>query len=162
MSESYFKSQDLRFSVRISSDVLSEVLSLCVKTKRKETGGILVGRYGEGNSCAYITKISGPGSGSVHGSFSFFRAIGQLQNWLDGLWRDKDSYYLGEWHFHPFSSPQPSSTDLKQMQYIARNEKNACPEPILIIIGGDPQGDWLLHVKIFTKDGQIIDLTASE
>jgi hypothetical protein len=36
--------------------------------------------------------------------------------WLIELWRKGKADYLGEWHFHPFSSPELSLIDHRQMQ----------------------------------------------
>ncbi len=58
------------------------------------------------------------------------------------------TYYIGEWHFHPFMSPVPSGTDLRQIRAIARDRDYQCPVPILIVVGGDPSADPLMVVSV--------------
>jgi integrative and conjugative element protein (TIGR02256 family) len=153
-----FSTLDNRFKAHLTDEALNKILSLSRASKMRETGGILFGHYSDDGVNAYITKVSGPGRGSKHGFASFFRAVGQLQEWLDALWGDGRGYYLGEWHFHPMSSPTPSSTDRKQMFEIAQNSKASCPEPILVILGGNPKGRWILSVSIFTRKGEAFEL----
>jgi hypothetical protein len=78
------------------------------------------------------------------------RTVGKLQAWLDSLWRRKADYYVGEWHYHPGASASPSGVDVAQMRAIARDEKYACPEPLLIILGGDPRAEHWLSATIYT------------
>jgi integrative and conjugative element protein (TIGR02256 family) len=58
-----------------------------------------------------------------------------LKKILKARW-EKKQYYLGEWHFHPNASPNPSGQDKRQLMEIANNASYNCPEPIMIIIGG--------------------------
>ena len=67
----------------------------------------------------------------------------------------KDQYYIGEWHFHPYSSPFPSATDLQTMHSLSEEEYLHCPEPILIIVGGKPSA-WAYHVSVFASGRQVI------
>ena len=73
---------------------------------------------------------------------------------LDSFWK-KDQYYIGEWHFHPYSSPFPSATDLQTMHSLSEEEYLHCPEPILIIVGGKPSA-WAYHVSVFASGRQVI------
>jgi hypothetical protein len=68
------------------------------------------------------------------------------------MWRRKDGYYLGEWHFHPFGEPSPSDTASSQMREIARSPQYRCPEPILLIISGDLPKDWTARTFIYLSD----------
>jgi integrative and conjugative element protein (TIGR02256 family) len=157
-----YTSPDGRFSVRLDAPVIRQLLRYCRMATGDETGGVLVGRYGDGHRCAVVTRASGPGRGSEKGRASFYRAVGHLQNWLDRLWADRHTYYLGEWHFHPGSSPQPSGTDRSQMLRIARDRAYACPEPLLVIVGGDPVKTWSLSATIFTRSGDVLALREVE
>jgi hypothetical protein len=77
-----------------------------------------------------------------------------LEVWLARLWTRDASYYVGEWHFHPYSRPQPSDRDLAQMQVIAKSTRYQCPTPILLIVGGDPKGEWCIHVEVLDETGR--------
>ena len=146
MADRHFRSPDKRFDVQISQAELAKAVKQCGKAGRKETGGILVGRYTAAHDCAIVTSVSDAPRDSCAGGTWFRRGVAGLQRWLNGLWKSK-IYYLGEWHFHPFALASPSGDDLAEMRSITNTESYHCPEPILIIVGGDPKKVW--HVKVF-------------
>lgn len=84
----------------------------------------------------------------------------QLKNWLDSLWHRGAAFYLGEWHFHPYASARPSGTDQQQMRDIARSDRYRCPEPVLVIVGGDPSAAYELSVSVFSVYGTAITRVA--
>lgn len=108
---------------------------------------------------AIISLASGPPSDSTAGRTWFVRGINGLGRMLDKCFKSAGSYYLGEWHFHPFASPSPSSQDIQQMLTIAKDKKYNCPEPIMIILGGDPNTNSnALYVCLFLRSGNIIHM----
>ncbi len=125
---------------------------MCAKALPNETGGVLIGRYSEDCRWAEITGITSAPAGSTHHRYSFVRAQGKLLTLLDSLWK-KNEYYIGEWHFHPEALPSPSSTDVNTMHMLSKNSKLHCPEPILIIIGGNEKC-WSYHVSVFSNGEQ--------
>jgi hypothetical protein len=76
---------------------------------------------------------------------------------LEKLWPKKD-YYLGEWHFHPHAAAEPSGTDIGQMIEISTSTKYRCPEPLLLILGGDPNGSWHIRVFVFPRGATLLEL----
>ena len=153
MADRQFRSSDKRFSVLISQVELTKAVKQCGKAGQNETGGILVGRYTAAHDSAVVTSVSDAPRDSRAGGTWFSRGVAGLQNWLNGLWKS-ETYYLGEWHFHPFALASPSGDDLAEMRSIANTESYHCPEPILLIVGGDPKENW--HVKLFiyvARDG---------
>ncbi|HCM3801602.1 TPA: Mov34/MPN/PAD-1 family protein [Klebsiella variicola subsp. variicola] len=60
-------------------------------------------------------------------------------------------YYVGEWHFHPGGSPEPSGDDFRSMTSIAANPDYQCLEPVMIILGGDPAGSYSLSASVFPR-----------
>ena len=146
MPPRYFTSSDRRFGVRINEAELAKIVHQCSHAALNETGGILVGCYSPSLDLAIVSSVSNAPKDSLAGGTWFKRGIAGLQSWLDQLWQSK-SYYLGEWHFHPFAPATPSQCDSEEMSRIARTTSYDCPEPILLIIGGDPSAKW--HVKVF-------------
>lgn len=154
-----FSSDDGRFVVLLPESVWRDVIAGCLRAGSKETGGILVGRYTSDRVAAIITAASGPPTDSNAGRWWFSRGVKGLQKWLDSLWRDPDpTYYLGEWHLHPGAAPDPSATDLRQMAEIAAEPKRACPEPILMIVGGVAPA-WEVRVFVTRRGADAVALT---
>lgn len=152
-----FASLDGRFNVFLESETLQEILSLSRKSIPNETGGILVGRYNNNQDLAIITKIITSPSDSRAGRTWFHRGIKGLKYLLNCLWSE-NIYYLGEWHFHPFASPNPSSVDIKQIKKIALSKDYNCPEPILLIVGGDPKENYCINTIIVSSTEGLINL----
>ncbi len=113
-----------------------------------ETGGILVGYYTDKHDWAIVTDVSGPPADSRRGRVFFNRGVRGLQAFLNRLWRRKQ-YYLGEWHYHPLAAPIPSEIDHEQMKSFATNNAMRCPEPVLLLMGGDPNRDWHAAAYVF-------------
>lgn len=125
------------YGVRIPQAVIDRVIACCVASHPLETGGILVGRHICDGDCADVVAASGPPLDSKHAPTWFIRGTRHLQRWLNLLWKLHEQHYLGEWHYHPSACSHPSGQDMEQIRKIAKNMKARCPEPLLIIIGGD-------------------------
>ena len=148
-----FQSQDMRFGLKIPKDELHSIYKMCSDSS-KETGGILIGYYSDDLSWANVTKATAPPAGSVHYAFSFIREGKPLARLLDRYWKKKQ-YYIGEWHFHPNASAEPSGTDRNTMCGLASTKSLHCPEPILLIIGGNCK-NWHIHCSVFTDKKEIL------
>ncbi|MBD2212922.1 Mov34/MPN/PAD-1 family protein [Nostoc linckia FACHB-104] len=153
-----FWSEDKRFGVKIYKRKVTQLLKMCARAGVQETGGILVGFYTESHNCAVVTDVSDAPSDSLSGNDWFHRGTTGLQHWLNRLWNRDKQYYLGEWHFHPFSNPNPSQIDINQMQNIGESNSYQCPELLLLIIGGDPTRQWNVKVYIFPRNSSMIEL----
>ena len=124
------------YALMIESQAWLRIESECKKAQGRETGGILIGTYTEDNSTAVVTEVSGPPSDSCRGFSWFWRGIVGLKELLARRWKWKRrTYYLGEWHFHPYLSIEPSGDDLTQMRNISQNFNYHCSKPIMIIVG---------------------------
>jgi integrative and conjugative element protein (TIGR02256 family) len=152
-------SGDNCYGLRLPSRVLEKTLALCRLAKNGETGGILVGYYSRDRDCAIVTDCSGPPTDSRSGKTFFYRGISGLQRWLKTLWKkDERRYYLGEWHFHPYASPDPSDTDITQIVRNAKDPGYNCPKPIMLIVGGDPNGVWSLYASVCIHGDNVLSL----
>lgn len=142
------RSLDARFGIYMEPTALAIVLDACASAGGNETGGILVGKYSPDLRTARITGASTAPSDGRSGRTQFVRGIRGLQAWLAQLWARRSGHYLGEWHFHPFSDPTPSSQDIRQMTEIASSPHYHCRQPVMLVVGGDPSGRWLLHFEV--------------
>ena len=136
------------------------MVKLCKDSGGNETGGILVGHYTSNRNCAIVKAIGAQPSDSIASHSSFYRGVKGVARWLSTLWEHAQrNYYLGEWHFHPFSSSEPSPVDISQMIAIANDNSYHCPEPLLIIAGGDPSKRLELTGLVLKRSGESINLT---
>lgn len=153
----HFSSDDNRFQLLIDTNNLSRILEICKKSDKLETGGVLLGYYTENCKQAIITRIIDAPKDSFRSKYLFVRGIKDLISILDRMWL-KNNYYLGEWHYHPLSASKPSSDDIDQMTGFANTEKLHCPEPILLIIGGNPEKKWNASAFVFPRYRKYITL----
>lgn len=151
-----FRSADGTFTVHLHGDAIAQMLQACRSARSVETGGILIGHYSRDRRTAEVAIATGPGRDSRAGGTWLVRGIKGLQSVLDHLWSRRAGYYLGEWHFHPGALPEPSGQDVSQMKSIAGSTRYNCPEPVLIILGGDPFEQYTLHVEVNTRARQRI------
>lgn len=153
-----WRSQDGRFAVHLPSRVMQKTLKLCRHADGQETGGILVGVYDVLGQTALIHTACAPPRDSRSGPTWFQRGTRGLQERLQRIWQSHHSYYLGEWHYHPCAPPWPSVTDHQQMENIATSAAYACPEPVLLIIGGNSRTMWQPYLAVY-PEGQPLALT---
>lgn len=152
-------SKDGKYGLRVPSRIMKKMQHLCKKANNVEVGGILVGYYNRRHDCAIVTNCSGPPRDSECGKSFFYRGIQDLQHWLIRSWNLRQRrYYLGEWHFHPSANPTPSSVDMKQMKSNAESKSYRCPEPVLFVIGGNPDKNYACVSFVYIKERGMIEL----
>lgn len=149
-----YMSSDGSFGVSLPVSVLNKMHQECIKALPNETGGILVGCYSEDLNLAIIDNLLGKSKNSILRRSSFTREGNDYLQALHQLWT-KNQYYLGEWHYHPLSSPSPSSRDTETMKTLSLDKGLNCPEPVLIIIGGG-KNVWTISVSVFSNGRRIV------
>ena len=155
------RSADRRFGLHLPSAEIGRILEACVGAMPRETGGILVGRYSTTLDYAIVTRAGLPPEDSESGRISFRRGIKGLQSWIGRLWSEEGIYYLGEWHSHPLGRAEPSLTDLGQMYRLAESPELRCPEPILLVVGGDPEASWDIRAWVVPRRRERVELLPS-
>jgi len=140
-----------RFSLELPGQIVDEMLKHCARSFPLETGGILVGYYSDDSTIAHVTDLVPAPSDSTSSRFSFQRGLRGVQQFLNQLWMRR-RYYLGEWHFHPGGSASPSGTDAEQMKSIAYARSYHCPEPVLLILGGNPPQQFTVESFVYLRD----------
>ncbi|MNQ94124.1 hypothetical protein D3C85_1096250 [compost metagenome] len=144
----YFSSPIAQYAVNLEVAAWSTMVNDCIKAGTHETGGILIGQYGSDRSVALITEVTSRPKDSIFSTVTFQRGAVGLKEILASRW-DDGFHYVGEWHFHPGGSPEPSGPDIRAMRSIAANSNYSCREPILIILGGQPPQKVTLSVTVF-------------
>jgi integrative and conjugative element protein (TIGR02256 family) len=146
-----FQTEDHAFGLEVQAAQMKTIVTQCRQTPHTETGGIIVGFYTEDLHWAIVTDVSSPPQDSRRFRFAFHRGVIGLQEWLRDLWSERKQYYLGEWHFHPMGSPMPSGIDDRQMSSFATKRDLHCPEPVLLVIGGNPSAEWLARAYVYEQ-----------
>lgn len=157
-----FQSADRRFGLRLDARDVKKITKLCRRAFPNETGGILIGRYNERHDLAEITGISPPPPDSHQAPTAFYRGVQGLQRCLQRLWHGKRQYYIGEWHFHPLGTPEPSGRDAAQMRDIATAKNYRCPEPVLLIVAGTAERPLDFGAYVCLESGGPLKLAAQE
>lgn len=147
-----FRTSDGRFGLTLPAEQLARTLLLCEVAGDQETGGLLIGRYTHDLDMAIVDEVTGPGADSHAGRGWFRRGVRALQAILLERWRTQRAYYIGEWHFHPGRSAEPSGYDHAQMRRISCSPEYQCPEPILLIVGGNPSRDWHVSAGVYPRE----------
>lgn len=150
------KTENRQFGIRIPLSVLRQVTEWCKDSEGYETGGLLIGRYAEGQRVAAVTEAIRAPSDSKAGPTWFVRGIRSLNAKLRFRWKSGRGYYLGEWHFHPGGAPVPSKPDCTQMRSISESSSYSCPEPVLLIIGRTSP-DFDVRSYVFPRGQEFIE-----
>ena len=151
-------SKDRRFGLLLKESILQNGIKQCVNADCQETGGILIGYYTPKHDCAVVTALSEPPEDSIKKPTLFVRGTLGIQNLINRAWQRHKHFYLGEWHFHPRGASIPSQCDLDQMRKLSKESKLKCPEPILLIIGGDPNDTWTVNAYVFPANQACVPL----
>ena len=146
-----FRNTATGFGVWLSAAAIDTIFNTAFHAGRRETGGILIGRYDAEGWMAEIVEATSKPRGSRSGWWWFKRGTTGLRELLAARWTE-GCHYLGEWHYHPGGSPAPSDTDIASMREISADPVYQCSEPILVIIGGRPPRQWNLSVSVVRRD----------
>jgi proteasome lid subunit RPN8/RPN11 len=135
------------YSATITSAAIFAMRAASEDAGRRETGGILIGRYGSSGWDVEVTEATRKPKGSWAGFTWFRRGNAGLGELLRARWAE-DCYYVGEWHFHPKGHPSPSGADIAAMKRTAADPIYDCPIPILLILAGDPKNRWQISATL--------------
>lgn len=144
---------NLIYFIELSKEAYMQMLQYCDQAAPDETGGILIGKYSSDCKTAHIMQITPAPECSKQTKCQFHRSSNGLKEILDAAW-DEGQYYLGEWHSRPTGSSFPSEIDKKQMIDLSHNKQLKCPEPILVVVGGN-KDTWDLSVHLYVNDQEI-------
>lgn len=153
-----FRSEDQRFALTVTASALTGIARSCREAMMLETGGILLGKYNDAHDRAIVTVASSAPRDSRSGRTWFERGVEGLQPRLEFAWRKEQKFYIGEWHYHPLGTPSPSPVDIVQMTAFAEARSHHCPEPVLLIVGGDPRITLEARVYAFPQGEAYVEL----
>lgn len=157
MSQRRFRSHDGVWQVSVWAEPLLRIQAMGAAARRHETGGILIGRYEDGGRLGVIEEATDRPNGSLFGAFWFGRGSQGLAELLQDRWLE-GRHYLGEWHFHPGGSPEPSGRDHRTMAGIATTPGYQCDAPLLLILGQDLNGAPRLSLQVYPRGASPVTL----
>lgn len=124
-------------------------------SKDVETGGVLIG-YREGPGRYVIIKATGPGPKAIRTKTRFEKDEEYCQKELIDAFSQlaEKGLYLGEWHYHPVGSNEPSGLDIRSLTEIAAQSNYRIDRPIMIIMSPNLE----CAITIHDKSGRCVQL----
>lgn len=128
----------MSITVWIERACLQKMQLLSAEKKPKESGGVLMGYWGNSNEVV-VTQVLGPGPEAKHDLFSFSPDDKWQETRIAEIYEQtgKTSTYLGDWHSHPGGGCELSSRDFRTLKRIASFAPARADRPIMAIIHGD-------------------------
>jgi len=127
--------KDFGVKLEIEETIIEKMILESRAHYPKEFGGILLGRYSDDFNTAIVTDIMLPieyDNSRNH----FRRGSAGVKERLDFEFNKSPSIiYLGEWHTHPDSTPNPSQIDIKTLRALSEANTVLIENPIMLIIG---------------------------
>ena len=151
------KDKEQNYSIRISSHVAQKMCELAkdsVRTagEKVETGGLVFGELNEAAGVLWVTDVEGPPSDS-HASEEHFtcgiEGMKELTKKKSQMFRESVGY-IGSWHTHPTSGPNPSNLDIETVEKNLSQPETKQKFFLLLILSGNPD-DPVLGVHVFKK-----------
>jgi integrative and conjugative element protein (TIGR02256 family) len=123
-----------------------------------EAGGMLIGRYLLGCDDIVVDQVTVPMDGDVRERCFFQKNTINHQRILESLWEQSKgtANYIGEWHTHPETIPNPSGHDFNQWRKVLKETKTDQSTIFFIIIGTANIRIW----QGMCKSGEITELFA--
>jgi len=108
-----------------------------------ETGGILMGHFGESENTPVILWASGPGSQAVHQRYYYKPDFEFDECEIARLYKKagRQMIYLGDWHTHPAPCGDLSYLDKRTLRRIAASKSARVGTPLMLILSYDAQWD---------------------
>lgn len=149
------------YKVAIDQKAYCHMCKLAAEHYPNEVGTSLLGEYSADGFEARVLSLAPLTSDSKGGPTWFVRGVSGLNEFYQRVFKRFGGrrHYVGEWHSHPDSRPHRSGTDLHSHAGIAHNECAACPEVVMIILGGQPATRPELEVSVYSRRRGEVRLT---
>lgn len=117
----------------VEETLIEEIGTIAIKHYPNEFGGFLIGKYSLNFKSVLITDFILPKK--YKGTPTLFhRSTDSIEKLFKDIFKEKNQYYIGEWHSHPSGSTRYSQTDLNAMIEIADCPTVTIKNPILLIL----------------------------
>jgi len=138
--------------VYVRKDVYDFMKQESADSKDVETGGVLIG-YREDSGKYVILRATGPGPKAIRTKTRFEKEEEYCQKGLIDAFSQlgEKGLYLGEWHYHPVGSNEPSGLDIKSL---TAQTGYRIDKPIMIILSPNLE----CAITIHDKSGRCVQL----
>ncbi|OAJ52494.1 hypothetical protein A6V36_13885 [Paraburkholderia ginsengiterrae] len=146
------------YQIRLAPAAKSAMLGWMRKSERMwgptpETGGILFGEIDRFLKIVWITAVSGPPPDSQASPVGFIcgtRGVAEMN--AEQTSRTRGSVaFIGMWHTHPGSQPDPSHTDRSAMVRLFEGTDFQAHQFLMLIVGGSAKAP-LIAGNVFDRD----------
>lgn len=129
----------------------SEIVNEAEKRKPLETGGAFMGYIAE-NKDVVVTDIIGAGENAEYNKHSFIPDQDYQLKEIERIYLKSSGMksYLGDWHTHPNHTTDLSLKDKKTLTRVAITPESHNPNPIMVILGGQPR-EWTMNAVQFVS-----------
>ena len=124
------KSADRKLTAQIAKSALETSPSV-------ETGGLMFGEIDDSIRSIWLDKVTGPPPDSEASEEKFLCGVEGTRNLASAQKRKSggSSSFIGIWHTHPVSLPEPSEEDLIAMVELLLNQAHPPRHIVMLIIG---------------------------
>lgn len=146
------------YQIRLAPAAENAILGWMRKSGRQhgsavETGGVLFGQVDIFLKVVWVTAASGPPPDSIATQTGFVcGTLGIAQMNQEFAARSRGSVsFVGMWHTHPGSNPDPSRIDRDAMVKLFASPEFKCRHFLMLIVGGTPT-EPLIATNLFERD----------
>ncbi len=148
----------------ISTNVIQKIYDEVIDKVPYETGGCLIGYWGESFKEVVIEDYIGPGPNAKHYKNGFKPDSKWQEDRIANIYKESARLwtYLGDWHSHPDGSLKLSPKDKLTLSKIASCPDARAPYPIMTLISGPPWNIKIWKAEKARKMFSIIDAVECE
>lgn len=106
----------------------------------RETGGILLGRGPDQSGLIRVVEAGDPGPLAIRRPDFFSRDTAHSERLAERAWKRERAQWVGEWHTHPTTGPQPSGRDLTAYAEVLGDATLGFAVFVVVIVAPGPEG----------------------
>ncbi|MFH1716741.1 MAG: Mov34/MPN/PAD-1 family protein [Planctomycetota bacterium] len=121
-----------------------------------ETGGVLMGYFGQPGNTPVIMSATGPGPQAVHRQNSYIPDYEFDNSQIATIYEkyERRITYIGDWHTHPAPFPELSYRDKRTLRRIARCKTARVETPIMLLLTHDDEWEATIwQARLYKKYG---------
>jgi integrative and conjugative element protein (TIGR02256 family) len=135
----------VKLRLNVAPEARTNILRLAPESADEcETGGILLGRGPSRHGLIDVLEAGDPGPKAERHADRFLRDLDHARALAERAWDRARALWVGEWHTHPKSGPEPSARDLVTYSEILADPDLGFDVFVSIIVTPDKEHAWAL------------------